>query len=187
MGRESVHVGALRSASRGRVSRSPQRAYTRAGVLRGGRPIVGRRMRVAIDVRVLTRALRDSPSGGPGGVGRYALGLLPHLFDRADEVEYILVTDRGGVPQRLAALAAKTEGRVRLAALGFRRPALWLNRGRFGSLYRHGEAPWLERELASLEADVVHFLEPPLARLESKRSLTTLHDLWPFVRARHER
>jgi len=67
-----------------------------------------RRPRVAVDVRGLQQALRNSPEGGLGGVGRYGFHLL-EAFQQREETDQVLLVDKGPVPKRLLELAAGSE------------------------------------------------------------------------------
>ncbi len=139
-------------------------------------------MRVALDTRGLQQALRNSPWGGLGGPGTYALGLVRALIRRNDDTIYYLLTDHGPVPPRLLDVAASSD-RVLLYDIGFPARLTRLNRGRATIAYGLIESPLLDRQIRRLRPDVVHLLDQPAPQLKIRPVLITLHDLAGFAAA----
>jgi glycosyltransferase involved in cell wall biosynthesis len=133
-------------------------------------------LRVAIDVRELQEALRNSPSGGLGGPGRYSLGLVSALL-RHDDITWLLVTDRGPVPERLGMLlgTSRSAGLVRVGIPG---RLSRLRYGRFAWRLSRIETPLLDHALRANGAGVLHSLEsPPSGHFHPV--VSTLHDIEP--------
>jgi glycosyltransferase involved in cell wall biosynthesis len=135
-------------------------------------------MRVAVDVRILQQALRNAPSGGLGGQGRYIQELVRALLARDDDIEYVLLVDRGPVPVDLIALVAGCD-RVWLHGLGLPGPLRRLRYSRLRRLAERLELPACARQIRRARVDLVHLLDQP--PLNVAGAVMTLYDLTPFV------
>lgn len=128
---------------------------------------MSRRLRVALDVRGLQQAMRDSPGDHRyGGPGRYAHALLGELLVQ-DRHEYCVLLERGPMPPLLERLLSSGEGVVRLEVEGGR-VARRVRRTRCGApeqlvefltphsyeLHRIERSGLIGRRLGSAELDV---------------------------------
>lgn len=135
-----------------------------------------RRPRVAVDVRGLQQALRNSPEGGLGGVGRYGFHLL-EAFQQREETDQVLLVDKGPVPKRLLELAAGSE-RFSFYPMGLRGAVERFHYGRAAPLVGRLESPVVNHHLSHLNPSLIHIIDqPPPPRLRLRPRIVTAHDL----------
>lgn len=144
--------------------------------MRGGGGGNRRRLQVALDVRVIQQALRNSPEGGLGGPGRYGYELL-QAFQTHDEIDHVLLVDHGAIPSRLSQLVDHCE-HFRFSRAGIQGMSSRFRFGRAAVLAAHIEAPVLNAQLRRLKPTLLHILDqPPPPRLQLHPRITTAHDV----------
>jgi glycosyltransferase involved in cell wall biosynthesis len=141
-----------------------------------------RRGRVALDIRIVQQALRNSPEGGLGGPGRYAYELLQSFQDH-DETDHVLLVDHGLVPSQISELANRCE-HFSLYRVGIKGMPPRLSFGRAAAMTAHIEAPILHAQIRRLKPTLLHLLDqPPPPRLRLHPRIVTAHDVGPLREA----
>jgi len=136
--------------------------------------------RIAIDVRGLEQSLRNSPAGGLGGPGRYAFALLRALLSR-DDFSWLLLTDRGPIPGRLAEMVARRQ-QAAFVCIGLPQPLTRLRYTRFAFRVDTLEGPLIDHGLRASKASVVHTPAGPWTG-HFRPAVGTLHDTGPLAPA----
>jgi glycosyltransferase involved in cell wall biosynthesis len=137
-----------------------------------------RRVRVALDIRVVQQALRNSPDGGMGGPSRYAYELLRGFLGH-DEIDHLLLVDDGPLPRRLSELVDRCRhfSLWRVGIVGMPRRFSY---GRAAALTGRIESPLISHQIARLKPTLVHIMDQPPPRLSLRPRLVTAHDPGPL-------
>ena len=141
---------------------------------------------IALDLRYLEAAFRNSPSGGLGGMGVYSRGLWHALARLRPDWDLLALGDRGAVPSKFRdVVEASTSAAIVPRGLAGSFPfPLRLNETRYGWLVQ-----MLESEVGlgspdgrlSDRVDVLHGLSQlPPARRRAIPTVTTIYDLIPL-------
>jgi glycosyltransferase involved in cell wall biosynthesis len=142
---------------------------------------------IALDLRYLQGAFRNSRDGGLGGMGVYSRGLWRELVRQRPGWHYVAVGDRGPVPPQLRRLVGESGAVAVIAPRGLAGAApfpLRLNETRYGWILN-----MLESELGCgspgrglpSRVDLLHGLSQlPPPRAGTIPTVTTIYDLIPF-------
>jgi len=138
---------------------------------------------IALDLRYLQGAFRNSRDGGLGGMGVYSRGLWRELVRQRPDWHYVAIGDRGPVPPQFLELVDVATVAPRGLA-GARPFPLRLSETRYGWILNllESELGWggTARGLPS-RVDLLHGLsQVPPPRRRAMASVTTIYDLIPF-------
>lgn len=141
---------------------------------------------IALDLRYLEAAFRNSPRGGLGGMGVYSRGLWRALARQRPDWRFLALGDRGPVPSLFRdAIDTSTAGTIVPHGLAGRIPVpLRVNETRYNWLLHmlESELGWgkPDSELA-YRADVLHGLSQlPPPRRRTAPAVATIYDLIPL-------
>jgi glycosyltransferase involved in cell wall biosynthesis len=142
---------------------------------------------IALDMRYLQGAFRNSRDGGLGGMGVYSRGLWREVVRQRPDWHYVAVGDRGGIPHQFRELIDESGVTAAVVPRGLAGAApfpLRLNETRYGWILNmvESELGWgsTGRGLPS-HIDLLHGLSQlPPPRRSRVPTVATIYDLIPF-------
>jgi len=135
-------------------------------------------LRVALDLRWLQQACRNSPDGGLGGIAVFSRNLWIGLAEARPGLDLVAILREGPIPPALAAILARAPG-AQVLTVGPRGAFFSEARASRRLMARHIETEWTRmRPLSRLGVDVLHRLDhtPPPRRADFA-TVVTVYDL----------